>query len=467
MRADLAGRISERSPEMVLIAHWLEGTPTGDDALDAALRAHPVSTEGRRRLVDVLDREFADWRELSHVPLPGDREPASAPRFESAWQGLETSGCGEMRLQMALSSVTVQERDDNFSDDRVYCVVRATDATGDMEIVRTDVSPALGPGQSHDFDDGVFFGRGGARDPGETLDVEYDCWEMDDASEYERFEEILDQVMDIADDLGVRGALVEYEMVARALILLGRLFDGDDYLFHTAERFTRQDLWVLAATQPERSFTARGTHLGSDWAWSFKVLAEACAVGENAAPGSFGGGGDGGSGSGGPAPATCDGCWVGGTCKGGTANDACGTGGADCTSCSGLDSCRSGRCVFDSSRTVDVVAVSAEVPGSDPNGDYWDVGADSAPEVIMRISSGGRSGSTNLVEGYDVSWDTIVLRDVRVADLMDSIEVELTDDDLQFDDFIDGCSGAMTRANISAGEVTLGCGSSQVTIGFR
>jgi hypothetical protein len=470
MRADLAGRISDRADEMVFIAHWLQGTPTGDSALDAALRAHPLSAGGRRRLTSVLDRDFGGWRELSRVPLTDHREAESAPRFESAWQGLETSGCGEMRLQMALGSVTVQERDDNFSDDRVYCVVRATDAQGDLEFVRTDVSPPLGPGQSHAFEDGVFFGRGGARDPGETLDVEYDCWEMDDASEYERFEEILDQVMDIADALGVRGALVEYEAVARALILLGKLFDGNDYLFHTAERFTRQDLWVLAATQPQRSFTARGTHFGGDWSWSFSVLANACAVGESTAPGSFGGGWDGGGGSGtgdDPAPATCDGCWVGGTCKGGNANDACGTGGADCTSCSGLDSCRGGQCVFDSSRTVDVVAVSAQVPGSDPDGFYWDVGTDTAPEVIMTLSSGGRSGSTNLIEGYDIWWDTTVLRDVRVADLMDSMEVELVDDDARFDEFIDGCHGAATRADISAGEVTWGCGSSQVTIGFR
>ncbi len=475
IRADLAGRIAERSAEMVLIAHLAEGTPTGDAALDAALDAHPLSNEGRRTLAAVLDREFDGWRDLARVPLVGDERVNTdagaagdkAPRFESAWQGLETSGCGEMRLEMSLGSVTVHERDDNISGDRVYCIVRATDARGDMELLRTDVSTPLNPEQSHGFGDGTFFGRGGPRDPGATLDVEYDCWEMDDESEYERFEDILDSVVEFADALGARAAIIKYELVARALIQLGKLFDGDDYLFHTEEHFTRQDLWMLAAAEPQRSFTARGTHLGSDWSWSFSVLADACAVGENAAPGVFGGGEGDGGGSATPAPVRCDGCWVGGTCKGGTANDACGVGGMDCTSCDGLEACRSGRCVFDSNRTVDVVAVSARVPEGDRNGYEWDVFGDATPEVVLTVAVGGRSGSTSISEGYAPRWNTIILNDVRVADLMDGLEATLHDDDPEGDEFIDDCSHAVRQAELAAGRATWDCGRSEVSLGFR
>jgi hypothetical protein len=469
IRADLAGRIAERSAEMVLIAHLAEGTPTGDAALDAALDAHPLSNEGRRTLAALLDREFDGWRDLARVPLVGDERANAdagavgdqAPRFESAWQGLETSGCGEMRLEMSLGSVTVHERDDNISGDRVYCIVRATDARGDMELLRTDVSSTLHPGDSHPFGDGTFFGRGGPRDPGATLDVEYDCWEMDDASEYERFEEILDSVVKFANALGARAAIIKYELVARALILLGKLFDGDDYLFHTEEHFTRQDLWMLAAAEPQRSFTARGTHRGSAWSWTFSVLANACAVGENAAPGAYESGDGDGSGDGGgsatPAPVPCDGCWVGGTCKGGTTNDACGANGVDCTSCDGLEACRSGRCVFDSNRKIDVVAVSARVPETDRNGYEWDVfSGDELPDVALTLTVGGRSGSTNPVSSENPRWNTVVLNDVRVADLMDSVEVDLEDIDDGFDEFIDGCSGAVRQAELAAGHVTWG-----------
>ncbi len=125
LRVDLERRIAERTPELILVAHCLTGTLTGDSRLDAALKAHPQPPEGRRRLVTVLDRDFAGWRDLADVPWTASVAEVGDVPFESVWQGLETSGCGEMRLQMALGGVTVHERDDNFSGDRVYCIVRA------------------------------------------------------------------------------------------------------------------------------------------------------------------------------------------------------------------------------------------------------------------------------------------------------------------------------------------------------
>ncbi len=472
IREGLASRIASRAPELILLAHWLLRTPTGSPEVDARLRELPASNDGARKIIGVLDAQFDGWRELAEIPWNSTLPNADPPGIERTWQGLETSGCGEMRLQMALGSVTVHQRDDNFVDDRVYCIVRATDGNGDMELSQTDVSPPLGPGATHYYSDGTFFGRGGPRDPGSSLMVEYDCWEMDDESEYEQFQEVLDLVMRASKLLPpgqFKAAIVFAAKVAGVLIELGKLFDGDDYLFRTKENFTRQDLWVLAATQPERSFTARGIHYGSAWSWEFSVLADACATGEDAEIGWEPGGDD-------PAPPPspaetpphCDGCWVGNSCKRGNTNDACGSGGADCMSCGSLESCRRGDCAFDTSRTVDVAAIEARVPDTDHSGGCWDRLGDCAPEVYMKVTVGGRSGSTNPVEGYSPRWNTLVRRDVAIADLLERLEVDLIDyDEAAGEEWMDGCYGSVSRDDIEAGGVVWGCGRAEVAIGFQ
>lgn len=459
LRHELAERLQRGDPALALVARWAAGR--------APLA---VSAAARAWLVEMLDREVVGWRALAERPPEGlaadadETKPgAGTGPLDTAGRALETSGCGEMRLVLALTSVRVLERDDNFTDDRPYCIVRAVDGAGELELVHTDVAGPLGPGERHDFDDGVYFGRGGARDPGDRLEVSYDCWEMDDASEYQRFEELIDQVRRYAKYIPsaeVQGVVVAAADVAHVLVILGKLFDGDDHLFQSEENFERQDLWRLIAEQSTRTFGARGNHLGSDWSWELGLSASGCAVGADAASGGYvppettspGGG--------------CDGCFVGSSCRPGTENDACGLGGVDCRSCGGFETCGAGACAFDNQRTVDVTVQAVDVPDAEDDGSCWDIGC-SAPDVYVTLAAGGKSGSTSAQESFSPRWSSTILRDVAIGSLMSGLRVTIYDDDAEFDDTIDSCRIAVGRAELEDGSASYRCGQSVIGLRFR
>lgn len=430
------------------------------DAWRPALAAAELSLEAADWLAARLDRTVPDWWTISAPISPGDLAADSsvteipAP-YDTRESALETSGCGEMKLSMVLESVTVHERDDNFADDRVYCMVRARDARFE-ESVSTEISDYLGPEETYYFQDGVFYGRQAARDPGEQLHVLYDCWEHDSDADYDKFREVVEAAKRLGKALestapDVAGYLMTAAEVATLAIQIASALDGDDHLYHDEETLTRQGLWE-SMNQAPRRIVARDTHFGMNWAWELAVSARGCATGEpdtEPTPEACG-------------PGNCDGCCVGNRCDTGTSTQSCGTGGVACHSCDAMEACGAGRCAFDAGVGLDVIVYSGTVSPTDEYGSCWDdiFGAcDDPPDVYVEVSAGGQSGSTSISESWSPQWNQTILTSVPARDLMAAPSIAIWDDDLSNDDLI--CEGtlAFEEALLREGAARVDCGS--------
>lgn len=435
-----------REPEAIAIATLLDAAESGGES-DSSIN----------RIQDRLGQIVPDWRNLVGV-LPR----LDVPSVIEGQQALETSGCGEMSLVMKLDAVTVHEREDNFTHDLVYCIARAestsTSGEASLEMVATEVSPALDTGQRYDFEDGTFFGREGGRDPGEELRITYDCWEHDSPEEYEKFETALSKLQRIAKLLPaqVQAYVAVGAKVAKVLIELGKAFDSDDHLFTANENVRRQALWSLMLEEP-REVARRGTNNGSDWSWTLDVVADGCAGSRDS-----GGRPDSEPGAAQPAepvcsPATCDGCCVGRDCLRGNTDGECGRSGEDCSSCDSHERCNGGQCSFDSSVRFDIEVLGAEISGTDQNGSAWDAFG-GAPDPIVELACGGDSGGVAVQnDTYFPSWNDVVLQGVEARDLINGLSVEVTDDDAQFDESISSCRYSVSESELIGGDFSVQC----------
>lgn len=460
----------ERDP---IAAEWLrvwlqpdQPHPETSPQLLALARSAPFPQAQLDRITVALDTGLPNWR----APNLGAPLTEPPPSIGVGRYSLETSGCGEMELRMAMKSVQVDEREDNLTGDRIFCIIRAEDKES-VELLQTDSSPPLNPGDRHHFQDTIFYGREARRDPGAQLTVSYDCYEIDDQADYDRISEIIDQVEDIGVHLGkltgfpnASAFLVQAAKVARLLAKLSAVFDGNDHLYAHEETFDRRGLWRLISDH-KRTLTARNEHNLSEWSWVFSLETEGCAKGE--APSS------------GESATLCSasncraGCCVGDRCVTTQNNQTCGRGGDACRSCQGVNTCQDGRCEFDPSQVqVDLSVVSARVDRTKRDGRCWDAGCN-PPEVYVELASLECNQSTSAQESYSPTWRHVVCPGLRADALTDDVFVRIQDDDLLDDDLIGECWVHFNNTFINSldtdrvNEVSRDCGSAKITLGVE
>lgn len=138
-----------------------------------------------------------------------------------------------------------------------------------------------------------------------------------------------------------------------------------------------------------------------------------------------------------------DGCCDGATCRDGDVNNLCGTGGEACFSCGMDQTCSSGLCVVDPDSLWNFVIVSYDVPTTDADGDPWDAGG-GAPDVYINVTLGVDTaapvtGATTPVKNQFTQQlsppnGEIVISNVAAAKILDSILLDVNDDDAFIDD---------------------------------
>lgn len=170
-------------------------------------------------------------------------------------------------------------------------------------------------------------------------------------------------------------------------------------------------------------------------------------------------------GSGGCA-STCGGCCVGESCQGGTTTSACGSGGATCAACPSHYRCGASRaCEVDPTSLWDIVAVDAQLPALDPNGDTWDLYVGTPPDGFVTIYtyiSGTRhlEGDSPVIDdNLNPVWNAVVLAGVLAGEIIDGgLGFALYDyDPTTFNDYIDSCSGFVPAGDFD-GQPHAACG---------
>jgi hypothetical protein len=163
---------------------------------------------------------------------------------------------------------------------------------------------------------------------------------------------------------------------------------------------------------------------------------------------------------------TCSGCCVGEACQGGTTTSACGSGGATCAACATNHRCGAARtCEVDPTSRWDIVAVDAQLPALDPNGDTWDSYAYTDPDGFVTIYtyiSGAQhlEGDSPVVnDSLTPVWNAVVLAGVLAGEILDGgLGFALYDyDPTTFNDYIDSCSGFVPEAEFD-GQPHAACG---------
>ncbi len=144
-------------------------------------------------------------------------------------------------------------------------------------------------------------------------------------------------------------------------------------------------------------------------------------------------------------------CVAGGQCESGESDDACGSGGDYCRECPEGHECRGENsrngCELELTSRWDVVAVRAEIPGENGQGEAWDAatleGQPEADPYLTMFRDSERTGKTAVrVNTHTPYWNQVVAEGIRAEVLVAEANFELHDQDtLKRDDVIvDGCS---------------------------
>jgi len=130
--------------------------------------------------------------------------------------------------------------------------------------------------------------------------------------------------------------------------------------------------------------------------------------------------------------------------------------------------CSLGQCVFNPFAVWRVVAFSASILPTDPNGLPWDstpAYADPDPYVFMKIGSATNSTS-ELQDTLSPVWNQALI-DAMASDIQSSLYVEIWDSDFGFDEQIGNCYPAISQADLLLGMKTvMGCGRADITLMF-
>jgi len=149
--------------------------------------------------------------------------------------------------------------------------------------------------------------------------------------------------------------------------------------------------------------------------------------------------------------ATCtNGCCTASGCEPGTAANACGTGGGACVDCGYGRACTAAACVLDKTSLWDFYVSFAVVPDKDKSGASWDpLGGLPDPYLIAYSSEGSSShtGQTSIQMDTTVPfWAETPLTSIAASELLSNTSFEIWDSDVDFDDYIGGCTIPLTAA---------------------
>jgi hypothetical protein len=188
--------------------------------------------------------------------------------------------CDAPRLRVRLAKVTVNETEDNFAKDIVYCFLSAESPAASEGVQGNHTKPTnnLSNGQSFTYaaNEAVFWGVKEPKDAAGDLTLHYDCWEQDDPAQYaalvQKAGEILSDEYEYQEGSGWTSSAIG--LLARYLPALLSL-DGDDHLFSATQTIPRSGQLGLA-NGASWNVRKKGTHNFSDWEWTLKVEAWGC-----------------------------------------------------------------------------------------------------------------------------------------------------------------------------------------------
>jgi hypothetical protein len=140
-------------------------------------------------------------------------------------------------------------------------------------------------------------------------------------------------------------------------------------------------------------------------------------------------------------------------CRSGTSDDACGAGGGTCESCSSDNVCLSGKCTAKGGAMYKVTLVSASVTGSCG---IMELFTSCDPYVILKVGSAQATSSIKVDEN-NPSWNEYMLNGSE-ADLTQTFDVEVRDDDPIGSDEIGKCQGQISSSDLGNGQYVHECG---------
>lgn len=159
----------------------------------------------------------------------------------------------------------------------------------------------------------------------------------------------------------------------------------------------------------------------------------------------------------------CDGCCIDNRCYAGNSAVACGTGGARCVQCQGINDCSAAthNCVQNLAAKWLLRAVSAEIEPKDPNdGLSWDADG-SPPDVVVEITCAPSLGEapvarrTEEVSSTQPTWTSGGCSSTVEALLASPVIIRVIDIDSFFDDEIVTASLQLKPEHFDSGTLVL------------
>lgn len=158
------------------------------------------------------------------------------------------------------------------------------------------------------------------------------------------------------------------------------------------------------------------------------------------------------------------GCCFGTTCRPGTSDSACGSGGDSCNRCDNGFVCRNQSCELDLNSHWDVIAIDGEVPKSDQNNVFWD-NRFNKPDPYVKVETKGRTKTHKGKTGTDDDdltpfWNETTVQNAPAYDLdgFQNSTFTIMDADSVFgDDEIAKCKFDFDEAHFDGSFVTFNC----------
>jgi len=273
--AQLKDLVATGSHEVRTFAAALSAPRVGEPMSVQHLRAMLSENES---VASMLRRQLANAG-MSSADVYRARFPESYPTPRTSRPTNGPVDCGPPQLSLRVAKITVDEPDDNFAKDIVYCSV-GVDAPRGSELRVTPKTPNLDEGESHEFTvpEGTVWGQRGPREPGGDMTITYDCFEADTNDGYYAFLRALaSEGARNGNMIDESGWVSDVSGTAARLLPLIIALDTDDHLFEATQvipaaehlKLTRGGAWTVRK---------EGEHFLMEWAWSVRMEAWGCAV---------------------------------------------------------------------------------------------------------------------------------------------------------------------------------------------
>ena len=160
------------------------------------------------------------------------------------------------------------------------------------------------------------------------------------------------------------------------------------------------------------------------------------------------------------------GCCTAAGCQPGGLVAACGTGGNACVDCGAGRTCGAGVCALEVAAKWDFVLVGATLPNANGSGGSWD-GFSGLPDVYATATSGAATGATTFVaDTLTPVWNTPVLLGLTATQLKTEVKLDLSDDDVAFDDHVGLCTVKLVDADFDGTLRTATCPKAGTDVAF-